>query len=66
VPEPVPEELRTTVSQSALLAEVQAHVGADAVTETLPEPPSDDTACVVGEMENVQGGGGAAWFTVNV
>jgi hypothetical protein len=62
--------LRSTTSQSALLAEVHAHVGADAVTETLPRVPSDETAWVVGEIVNVQrgggGGGGAAWVTVNV
>jgi hypothetical protein len=37
-------------SQSALLAELQAHVGADAVMETLPKLPSDDTDCVTGEI----------------
>lgn len=60
--------MRTTTSQSALLAEVHAHVGADAAIETLPEAPSDDTDWLAGEIANVQGGGGgaAAWVTVNV
>jgi hypothetical protein len=66
VPDPVPDELRSTTSQSAPLAEVHAHVGADAVTATLPKLPSDDTDCAAGEIENVHGGGGAAWDTVNV
>jgi hypothetical protein len=50
---------------------VHVHVAADAVTITLPKPPSDEMDCVVGDIEKVHGGGGgggggAACDTVNV
>ena len=70
VSDPVPDP-RTTVSQSAFAVAVHAHVAADAVTVTLPEPPSGEIDCEVGEIENVHGGGGgggggAACDTVKV
>ena len=68
VSDPVPDEPRTTASQATLAVAVHAHVAADAVTVTLPEPPSDEIDCEVGEIEKVHGGGGggAACDTVKV
>jgi hypothetical protein len=54
------------VSHGSLAVAVQAHVGPDAVTATVPAPPSTDTRCSLGEIEKVQAAGGAACVTVNV
>jgi hypothetical protein len=67
VSDPVPDEPRTTASQSTLTEAVHAHVAAEAVTATLPLPPLDGMDCVVGDIEKVHGGGGGAdCDTVNV
>jgi hypothetical protein len=70
VSDPVPDEPRSTASQSTLTVAVHAHVAAEAVTVTLPLPPSDEMAPVAGDIEKVHGGGGggggAACDTVNV
>jgi len=44
VSDPVPDEPRTTASQSTLAEAVHAHVGAEAPTITLPLPPSAATS----------------------
>jgi hypothetical protein len=67
VSDPVPDEPWSTTSQSTFAEAVHVHVAADAVTVTLPLPPSAGTDCVVGDIENVHGGGGgAACDTVKV
>jgi hypothetical protein len=67
LPLPVPDAPLVTVSQGAFAAAVHAQDAVDAVTATDPVPPESPTLCVVGPMENVQGGGGAAACdTVNV
>ena len=67
VSDPVPDEPRSTASQSTLTVAVHAHVAAEAVTVTLPLPPSDEMDPVAGDIEKVHGGGGgAACDTVNV
>src|SRR6185369_4400548 len=58
VSDPVPDEPWSTVSQSTLAVEVQVHVAAEAVSVTLPLPPSGGTDCVAGEIVKVHGGGG--------
>src|SRR6476646_9441359 len=54
------------VSHGSFAAAVQAHVGPDAVTATVPVPPASVTRWLLGEIENVQAGAGAACVTVNV
>ena len=67
VPLPVPELPPDTVTHAAFEPAVHAHVAADAVTATDPDPPDSDTDWSAGAMENVQAGGGAAACdTVNV
>ena len=53
VPLPVPLDPAVTVTQLAPLAAVHAQP-VIVVTGTLPVPPAAPTACVVGEMLNVQ------------
>ena len=66
-PFPVPDEPLFTVSHGALAVAVHAHVVADAVTATDPEPPVSATFCDAGAIVNVHGGGGGAdCDTVNV
>lgn len=67
VPEPVRDAPSAITIQSAAETAVQAHVAADAVTAIDPEPPVLTTLCVIGEIVNVHGAGGAAACdTVNV
>jgi hypothetical protein len=71
VPEPVPDAPEVITIHPAPDAAVQAHVGAEAVTPTDPEPPVSATFWLDGAMENVHGGGGggggaAACVTLNV
>lgn len=65
---PLPEPLLplAIVSQLAFEVAVHAHVGADAVTATVPVLPSAATLAFVGAMLKVHGAGTAAWLTVNV
>jgi hypothetical protein len=56
---PVPL-VRSTVIHAAPGVAVQAHVGADAVTATGPDPPVSGTFWLAGAIENVHGGGVAA------
>ena len=60
VPLPVPEAPLVTVNHAALALAVHAQVFADAVTVTDPAAAVSATSCVVGEIPNVHGGGGAA------
>jgi len=62
----VPDEGLVMVSHASLAVAVHAHVAADVVTATEPVPPSSDTRCESGEIENVQAAAGAACDTVNV
>jgi hypothetical protein len=70
VPLPVPEAPLLRASHATLAVAVHAHVAADAVSATEPEPPTSATVCEVGAIEKVHGGGGggggAACATVNV
>lgn len=68
VPLPVPDDdPLLTVNHGAFATAVHAHVGADAVTATDPEPPVSATFCDAGAIVNVHGGaGGADCDTVNV
>src|SRR3954447_26107557 len=45
---------------------VQVQAESLAVSAIVPVPPADGTEASTGEIEYVQGGGGAAWLTVNV
>jgi hypothetical protein len=67
VTEPLPEPLAPAVtdSQDALLLAVHEHP-LPAATATVPVPPAAATVPLVGLIAKVQGGGAAAWFTVNV
>jgi hypothetical protein len=58
VPLPVPLDAPGIVSHGALDVATHAHVGVEAVTVTVPVPPSAVTFAVVGEMVNVHDGGG--------
>jgi len=58
VPLPVPLAPLLIVTHPALLAAVQPHVEAEAVTATDALPPLEPTAWLAGEIENVHGGGG--------
>ena len=60
VPLPVPEAPPVTVSHGAFALAVHAHVLAEAVTATVPDAPVSATFWPVGEIVNVQGGGGVA------
>jgi hypothetical protein len=68
---PVPAAAPVSVNHAALVLAVHAHVAAEAVTATEPEPPLSATSCDAGEIVNVHGGGGgggaaAACDTVKV
>jgi hypothetical protein len=63
---PVPLAGAASVTQSSALVADHAHDWADAVTATVPVRPSAAAVTEVGEMEKVQGGGGAACEIVNV
>ena len=54
------------VIHATSLAAVQEQLAADAFTEMVPLPPSASIRSEVGEIVNVQGGGGACCDTVNV
>ena len=58
-PLPVPEP-PVMLTQGALVVAVHAQLFADAVIEIEPDPPAAAKLCVVGEIENVHDGGGAA------
>jgi len=60
VPFPVPDVPFVTLSHGALAVAVHVHEAADAVTVIEPEPPCFLKSCLFGEIEIVQGGGGAA------
>jgi len=68
MPLPVPEAPAVSVNHGAFALAVHAHVFAEAVTVTEPEAPLSATFWLVGEIVNVQvgGGGGGACVTVNV
>jgi len=59
LPLPVPEFAPREI-HGALVAAVHAHVFTDAVIAIEPEPPGSANPCVVGEIEKVHAGGGAA------
>jgi len=63
---PVPLAGAANVTQSSVLVADHAHDGADAVIATVPVRPSAGAVTEVGEMEKVQGAGGAACEIVNV
>lgn len=54
------------VIHATSLAAVHEQLAADAFTEMVPLPPSASIRSEVGEIVNVQGGGGASCDTVNV
>jgi hypothetical protein len=60
VPLPVPESPDVRLIHAALVDAVHTHVPAEAVTAIDPDAPASPTFCEVGEIENVQAGGGAA------
>jgi len=60
VPLPVSDCPDVMVTHDALVAAVHAQLPAEAVTAIEPDPPLSPMFCEVGEIENVQDGGGAA------
>src|SRR4051794_8240960 len=60
VPFPVPDDPLVTVNHAAFATAVHAHVLAEAVTVTEPEPPVSPMFCDAGAIEMVHGGGAAA------
>ena len=60
LPLPDPEAPLEIDIQPTPLDDVHVQVDADAVTATVPLPPVASKAWLLGEIENVHGGGGAA------
>jgi hypothetical protein len=65
LPLPAPDAPLVIVSHGAPAVAVHAHDGAEAVTTIDPGPPLFEMSCPLGAMPKLQGGGGAAWDTVN-
>src|SRR6478609_5623433 len=64
LPEPeLPLEIEIHAAEGVA---VQVHAGSLAVSAIVPVPPAEGTGALAGEIEYVQGGGGAAWLSVNV
>ena len=60
VPFPVPDCPAVMLIQDALVVAVHAQPAADEVTAIDPDPPPAARLWLVGEIEKVQAGGGAA------
>jgi hypothetical protein len=66
VPDPLSVAPLVMVIHASFDRALQLHEDADAVTATDPDPPPSATSTLVGEIENVHGGGAAACVTVKV
>ena len=60
LPLPVPEVPPVMLIHGALVVAVHTQLFADAVTAIEPDPPASAKLCVVGDIEKVHAGGGAA------